>query len=200
MKVGVFLARMQPMHNAHLWMIEKACEENDMVLIVLGSSNKQETLRNPFSHSERVTYLYRHISKNFSEEDVSKIKVMELPDWGKENGVMELDKWGEYLYYNIVAKIRQKHFSIYYSDDLDFIKLWFKHSPFIQKRVSIIYVERQKVFNALSATKIRKAFENDDFDCIEQFCPEVIIKNYEGIRERYLEIFKNPKADYKMLD
>jgi len=200
MKVGVFLARMQPMHNAHLWMIEKACEENDMVLIVLGSSNKQETLRNPFSHTERVSYLNKHLSRNFSKKDVQKIKVIELPDWGKENGMVELDKWGEYLYYNIVANIRQKHFNIYYSDNLDFIKLWFEHSLFIQKRVSIIYVERQKVFNALSATKIRKAFENGNLDFISQFCPKVIIENYEEIRERYLEILKDPKADYKMLD
>ena len=40
MKVGVFLARMQPLHNAHLWLIDKALEENDKVLIVLGSENK----------------------------------------------------------------------------------------------------------------------------------------------------------------
>ena len=40
MKVGIFLARMQPLHNAHLWLIDKALEENDKVLIVLGSENK----------------------------------------------------------------------------------------------------------------------------------------------------------------
>ena len=28
-KVGVFLARMQPLHNAHLYLVKKACEENE---------------------------------------------------------------------------------------------------------------------------------------------------------------------------
>ena len=39
-KVGVFLARMQPVHNAHLYLVNKALEESDKVLIVLGSENK----------------------------------------------------------------------------------------------------------------------------------------------------------------
>ena len=49
MKVGVFLARMQPLHNAHLWLIDKALEENDKVLVVLGSENKVDMLRNPYN-------------------------------------------------------------------------------------------------------------------------------------------------------
>lgn len=32
-KYGVFLARMQPVHNAHLFLVEKAVEENEKVLI-----------------------------------------------------------------------------------------------------------------------------------------------------------------------
>ena len=33
-KVGVFLARMQPIHNAHLYMVEKACEECDEATVI----------------------------------------------------------------------------------------------------------------------------------------------------------------------
>ena len=46
-KVGVFLSRMQPIHNAHLWMIENALKENDKVLVIIGSANKFGTERNP---------------------------------------------------------------------------------------------------------------------------------------------------------
>lgn len=46
--VGVFLARMQPVHKAHLFMVTKACEECDEVCVILGSENKKDTLRNPF--------------------------------------------------------------------------------------------------------------------------------------------------------
>ena len=30
-KVGVILARLQPIHNGHLALIEKACKENEVV-------------------------------------------------------------------------------------------------------------------------------------------------------------------------
>ena len=57
MKVGIFLARMQPLHNAHLWLIDKALEENDKVLIVLGSENKVDMLRNPYNINLRKKML-----------------------------------------------------------------------------------------------------------------------------------------------
>lgn len=47
-KIGVFLAGMQPVHNAYLYMVNKALEESDKVLIVLGSENKVDMLRNPY--------------------------------------------------------------------------------------------------------------------------------------------------------
>ena len=54
---GVFLARMQPVHNAHLFLVEKALEENDKVFIMLGSENKLDMLRNPFDISLRERML-----------------------------------------------------------------------------------------------------------------------------------------------
>lgn len=56
-KCGVFLARMQPVHNAHLWLVNKALEENDKVLIVLGSENKVDMLRNPYDINLRKQML-----------------------------------------------------------------------------------------------------------------------------------------------
>ena len=47
-KTGVFIARMQPIHNAHIWIIEKMLQECDNILIIIGSANKSGTLRNPF--------------------------------------------------------------------------------------------------------------------------------------------------------
>jgi len=48
MRTGVFLARMQPVHNAHMYIVERACRENDKVIVMLGSANKKDMLRNPF--------------------------------------------------------------------------------------------------------------------------------------------------------
>lgn len=198
MKVGVFLARMQPMHKAHIWMVKKALEENDKVLVVLGSSNKEKTLRNPLPFWLRKQFLEEHIYDNFNEGHLDKLEVIELPDWGKENGTAEIDKWGEYLYYNVVSRIRQKHFTIYYSDNPDFIKSWFAHRDDLIQSIGIKMVERSELFNGLSATKVREAFESDNKDYIEEFCPQCIVQNYHHIRNMYLEILKNPKEDFAM--
>ena len=39
-KVGVFLARLQPIHNGHLALIEQMVNENDECLILIGSTDK----------------------------------------------------------------------------------------------------------------------------------------------------------------
>ena len=46
MKTGVILARFQPIHNGHLQLIKKACEENEQVLVIIGSIDKLSK-RNP---------------------------------------------------------------------------------------------------------------------------------------------------------
>ena len=74
---GVFLARMQPVHNAHLFLVEKALEENDKVFIMLGSENKLDMLRNPFDISLRE----RMLRECFDEKQNRRIKVDTLPDW-----------------------------------------------------------------------------------------------------------------------
>lgn len=48
-KIGVFLARMQPLHIAHLDIIDVALTECETVYVCLGSSNKVDMLRNPFT-------------------------------------------------------------------------------------------------------------------------------------------------------
>lgn len=46
MKTGVILARFQPIHNGHLQLIKKACDENEQVLVIIGSIvNSQNGIR-----------------------------------------------------------------------------------------------------------------------------------------------------------
>lgn len=80
-KYGVFLARMQPVHNAHLFLVEKAVEENEKVLIVLGSENKVDMLRNPYDISLRE----RMLRECFGEKENRKLDVVTLPDWSMES-------------------------------------------------------------------------------------------------------------------
>lgn len=67
-KIGVFLSRMQPLHIGHLGMIDKALSENDKVIILIGSSNKKETIRNPLGVEIRREILEEALEEKYGME------------------------------------------------------------------------------------------------------------------------------------
>lgn len=192
-KYGVFLARMQPVHNAHLFLVNKALEECDKVLIVLGSENKLDMLRNPFEISLREQMLRECLT----EEQNKKVSVETLPDWSMESDLEGAQIWGRYFYYNVVSRIGQKRFSIYYSDDPAILDSWFKNTevfPYITYR----NFERENLFEGLSSTKIRQAFINQDREYIARYCPESVISRFEYLSSYYKDVTDHPKADFSM--
>ena len=193
MKVGIFLARMQPLHNAHLWLIDKALEENDKVLIVLGSENKVDMLRNPYNINLRKKLL----RECYDTKKNRKLSIMTLPDWSMESDVASDKIWGRYLYYNVVAKIGQKRFSIYYSDDVAFLDSWFKDTE-VYEYITYRNFERSTMFEGLSATKIRNAFINGDRAYVERYCPPSVSDRFEELASYYDQVKKNPKEDFSM--
>lgn len=192
-KYGVFLARMQPVHNAHLFLVNKALEECDRVLIVLGSENKLDMLRNPFEISLREQMLRECLT----EEQNQKISVETLPDWSMESDLEGAEIWGRYFYYNVVSRIGQKRFSIYYSDDPAILDSWFKNTevfPYITYR----NFEREKLFEGLSSTKIRRAFIEQDMEYIARYCPESVVSRFAYLSSYYKGVTDHPKADFSM--
>lgn len=51
--VLVFVARLQPLHNAHAEIIRRACLMTRELIIVVGSANQPRTFKNPFTSKER---------------------------------------------------------------------------------------------------------------------------------------------------
>ena len=103
---GVFLARMQPLHVAHMHLIETALIECDDVWIVLGSSNKNGMLRNPFTLQFREEVLKEALEEaGYAPEELASIHMFELPDWSFENDRNETAEWGRYFYYNVVSRV-----------------------------------------------------------------------------------------------
>jgi len=193
MKVGIFLARMQPLHNAHLWLIDKALEENDKVLIVLGSENKVDMLRNPYD----ITLRKKLLRECYDTRKNRKLSIMTLPDRSMESDVASDKIRGKYLYYNVVAKIGQKRFSIYYSDDVAFLDSWFKDTE-VYDYITYRNFERSTMFEGLSATKIRNAFINKDVEYVKRYCPESVVSRFDELASYYHEVKKNPKEDFSM--
>lgn len=112
---GVFLARMQPLHVAHIFLVEKALEECETIHICLGSANKKDMIRNPFTVEFRKEMLIGTLKDMGYADDVGdRINVFELPDWSYENDTNDTISWGRYFYYNVVSRIESKKFNIYY--------------------------------------------------------------------------------------
>ena len=61
-KVGFVLGRFQPFHKGHQYLIEKALEQCDNVIVGVGSANKQDE-NNPFSFEERKKQIDEALKK-----------------------------------------------------------------------------------------------------------------------------------------
>lgn len=197
-KNGVFLARMQPLHVAHIFLTEEALKECENVYICLGSANKKDMIRNPFTVGFRRDMLIGTlIDMGYSSDIGERIKVFELPDWSFENDTNDTITWGRYFYYNMVSRIEAKEFSMYYSDDSDIIKGWFNSE--VKDKINLRLYDRSNSYEGLSATKIREAIVNDDLDYLHKFMPRYVLKNIKPIKEHYMSVLKSPEQDFSML-
>ena len=87
MKTGVILARFQPIHNGHLPLIKKACDENEQVLVIIGF----ETITSWFpGFLLRNNVSLSLLARNTCEDGVSATMVrdMILADSLPENNVV----------------------------------------------------------------------------------------------------------------
>ena len=195
-KTGVFLARFQPLHNAHMYIIETALKECDRLVIMLGSSNKKDMLRNPFDFELRKEMLKNSLQ---NKDDYNRIEIYDLPDWSQESIKEDNLIWGRYLYYNIVSRARQKQFSFFYNDDPEILKAWFEDD--IIKNINLRFLDRQSVFDGLSATKIRNAMLNfslEDKEYLKKCLPIPVYNDIDNLRDIWLKVYNNPKSDFTM--
>ena len=86
MKTGVILARLQPIHNGHLELIEQACDECDRVFVFIGSADKFNK-RNPLPINLRMQLAEEAIEmvKRKYSEDCPEVKIVPLDDLTDES-------------------------------------------------------------------------------------------------------------------
>lgn len=181
-KVGVFLSRMQPIHNAHLWMIENALKENDEVLVMIGSANKFGTERNPLPIDLRKSMVESAINEYFKHKNYpqNSVKIITLSDWSSEENNDDKE-WGRLIYYNVVGNMGVKEFSYYSSENPEMIKGWFEDE--LKERINFKFFSRDNEFGGLSATKVREAILNDDDEYIKSNCPIEVFERKNFIKE-----------------
>lgn len=179
-KFGVMLARFQPVHLGHLNLIEKACSENDKVLLLVGSIDKLNE-RNPIPWDIRVKMLEESI-----EEVGLKDKCIIKPLNDLTDETDNSHDWGFYLYAKIVDEIKDSSFTMYYSDGFEIITTWFP-GFLLRDYVSLTLLARGKVEKGISATDVRKHMLDYDLDDshlenLKNMVPEAVFKKRELIK------------------
>ncbi len=184
-KVGVVLARFQPIHNGHLQLIQKAVKENDVVLVIIGSIDKLNA-RNPIPWTIRKEMVEEAIAETLLVlGHREKVKVVELPDLSDESD--NSHDWGFYLYSFIVSQTMQPNFTIYYSDGFEIITSWFP-GFLLRNNVSLSLLARNTCEEGISATEVRELILNGRLP-EEGVVPESVYKRRETIKA-FLNVFK----------
>ena len=173
-KIGVILARLQPIHNGHLALIQKASEENDEVHVFIGSADKFNE-RNPIPINMRHDMVMAAIV----ERGIKNVSIHWLDDLDDEKN--NSHDWGFYLYSKVVSEIQQSNFTIYYSDGFEIITSWFP-GFILRNNVSLSLLARGAVEDGVSATQVREFIMTDD-DRLKQVVPTSVYENKESIKQ-----------------
>lgn len=185
MKVRVILARFQPIHDGHLALIKEAFEENDKVLIIIGSADKLNK-RNPIPINIRKKLVEQTINTEFNSDELDKFKIISLNDLTDEKD--NSHDWGFYLYSNIVRYINQHYFTIYYSDSYEIITSWFP-GFLLRNSISLKLMARENCKNGISATKVRDMILNH-LGCVGNVVPFCVSEQVDMLKP-FIEVFED---------
>ena len=190
-KIGVILARLQPIHNGHLALIEKAIQENDETYIFVGSANKFNK-RNPLPISLRLLLVKEALVERFGwnsennsiKDSEKKLFVSPLDDLTSECD--NSPNWGFYFYSKVVTATQCSNFTIYYSDGFEIITTWFP-SYILRNNVSLSLLARGATVDGISATKIREAIIQENDDLLKQYVLNTVFE-HRSIIKNHIEL------------
>lgn len=175
-KIGVIIARMQPIHNGHMELIKKSYQENDQTLIFVGSADKINN-RNPIPINFRIEVAQKAINTEIPVVLGTGITVLPLDDLDDESN--NSLTWGFYLYAKIVRAIGQDYFTMYYSDGFEVITTWFT-GYILRNHISLSLLARGNTADGVSATKVRDLILSDGN--LTGLVPQVVIDNQQIIK------------------
>lgn len=174
-ETSLILGRFNHLHNGHKMLIDMSRKISKKTLILIGSSNKSGTLRNPYSIELRKKIINRVYGK---ENDVI---IAELTDMTDESDISF--EWGRYLLNNTEKIIGQKPDLMIYGKD-ESRKGWFEESDI--KDITEMVVSREKI--RISATKLREYLVYGNFNEWSKYVPKEIYDDFEILREHLLKI------------
>lgn len=164
--IGIFIGRFQPLHNGHLNIIKQTLVENEFVIVIIGSKNKNDD-RNPYSYEIRKKFILTSISDQ-------KLVIDGLDDYDDyEKWCNELNK---VIIKNIFFDLDQCKFRLYGpkkdESTQKYIDYVMKHSIINEYINSELYVHND---NTLDATLIRKYINEQNYEDIKDLVPREVI-------------------------
>ena len=162
---GLLIGRFQPFHIGHLFAVKFALSNVDKLWIGIGSSNKSNEKRNPFTADER-----REMIESSLDSDIrNRVEIYYVPDTGDH------ERW-TYHVDSIVPK-----YDVVFSNDDFTLSLYQKRGI---KVVPVPLLER----NMVSGTNIREmiAADKDWSNLVPQGTKDVLLKI--GAKQRLSKI------------
>jgi nicotinamide-nucleotide adenylyltransferase len=144
---GLLIGRFQPFHLGHLEAVNFALSKVDLLFIGIGSSNKSNQERNPFTADERKQMIFSSLDRKF----LPRVSVYYIPDLDDHS------KWTQ-----SIDEIVPNYDIVFSNDD-------FTHELFQKQGKKIISVELKDRQN-LSGTNIRNMIKHAD--SWEDFVPD----------------------------
>jgi hypothetical protein len=179
-------------------------QECKYVLIIIGSANKEGTLRNPLPGKMRFGLTLRAINEIFPKDN-HRISVKLLDDLTYANNADPKNNplWGDYLYQHIVDWIGRKKFAFYSGEDISQSDHWFGKR--LHKQVTPVVLRLDSEFwghdrQGVSATRVRRALKENDRSYVKTYCPTAIYERFDELREVWLQVLANPQPDFSTLE
>jgi len=158
MKIGIFIGRFQPFHNAHLKDVRDVLKEVDILHIGIGSAQEKGTEENPFSFGERKEM----IAHALKEAKIKGCRFFPVHDVGDD------ELWANEIERKLHIKNRRSEVTIFSGND------WtlecFKKKGFAVKKIKLV--------DDMSGTIIRGLMkENKEWASMVPKAVETYIKN-----------------------
>ena len=140
MKIGILVGRFQPLHKGHIEAIEFAENNSDKLYIIVGSAEKSNQKRNPFTFKERKKMIELAMIDRKLHESITIVPI---------NDANNHTEWILSIK-NVIGA-----YNIIFTNDEVTEKLFNKDET---KVINVPLLDR----NALSATEVRRRLELDE--------------------------------------
>ena len=190
-KLAAICGRFQPLHKGHIYMIQKALDVAENVVVYIGSADKSGTPKNPFTYYARrsmiLAALGTYAGNLAGGNDKGSLMVAALEDRAT---ISDDTSWGKY-YLDRVKKDFDRYPDLLVSGSENIRSSWF--TPEMLSGIDILSISRRgisKNISNISATAVREALLKDDVDTFQALVDRSLYTEYNSMRATILEVNK----------